>query len=615
MPAALERCVRHVMDQGEPEDHAWAICNASGAGKLAETATDAEVQECVKAYQATQRTKGKAAAPAKRKVHLVFPITKIDEERREVWGYATVEGDGPDRQGDITEYEGSKQAFAAWSGYFEKISGGQSLGNVREMHRPSAVGKAIAWEPDDQKKAILLGLKVIDDAAWDKTKARVYNGLSIGANPTKEKRERRKGRMVNVIKEYDLVEVSLVDNPANPEAVLTMVKMDPQPAEEGPPPGDSPANYGRDLAAPTLAERFKAALLPLKGKVISETPSILPALRGLEMIAAAIDSELYEAAPLGGALPEGEKADVATLVAAAESLLDFILGEFQEVVRAISAPEGVVTKEAAAMLEQLTAIAKMLTPGALKKVMADEDTVKNLTAMHTMGHALTDATQLMGASCAKGICKVSGQGNEDAADNKPPDKGEPTDQTAPPQDKETGKPSDEEKVAGAGTEKLDAAPDLDKEKAPGGKTDGPEGGAPGRQPAPEGASVGKAAAPAKKGGEAEEGEASRSLRKLQEVVEGAMAAVQKAVASIDARVKRVEDQPASVGRPVAAPVEKSIGGVGGAQDAGPAALSAALNKMAEEEPDPQLKMALSMKAATLGVKAIQTSATPPTRRG
>ena len=62
-------------------------------------------------------------------IHINIPITKIDEEQRMVWGYATVEE--VDAHGEIIGYEASKQAFPNW------------LGNIREMHGSVAIGKRI----------------------------------------------------------------------------------------------------------------------------------------------------------------------------------------------------------------------------------------------------------------------------------------------------------------------------------------------------------------------------------------------------------------------------------------------------------------------------------------
>lgn len=151
-------------------------------------------------------------------MHLNIPISKIDEEKRMVWGYATVEE--IDKHGEIIGYEASKTAFAAWPG------------NIREMHGDKAVGKGIEVEFDDKNKGVWLGAYVSESAdgenAWIKVKEKILNGFSIGGRindwtTTKQKVEGEEKDVV-MITDYDLSEVSLVDNPACPSAVFQMVK-------------------------------------------------------------------------------------------------------------------------------------------------------------------------------------------------------------------------------------------------------------------------------------------------------------------------------------------------------------------------------------------------------
>ena len=58
-------------------------------------------------------------------LRLSMPISKIDQERRIVSGFATL--DNLDRQNDIVTAEASMKAFSNFKG------------NIREMHQPSAV--------------------------------------------------------------------------------------------------------------------------------------------------------------------------------------------------------------------------------------------------------------------------------------------------------------------------------------------------------------------------------------------------------------------------------------------------------------------------------------------
>lgn len=153
-----------------------------------------------------------------RAIHLNIPISKIDEEQRKVWGFATVEE--IDAHGEIIGYDASKKAFANW------------IGNIREMHGPVAVGKAFEIEYDDKAKGVWLGAKISESAdgqnAWQKIKEGILAGYSIGGmmNDYETIQMTVDGVKKDVLKitDYTLGEVSLVDNPACPSALLEMVK-------------------------------------------------------------------------------------------------------------------------------------------------------------------------------------------------------------------------------------------------------------------------------------------------------------------------------------------------------------------------------------------------------
>lgn len=154
----------------------------------------------------------------KKPLHITIPITKVDEEQRMVYGYATVEE--LDSHGEIITYEASKKAFSNW------------IGNIREMHKDIAVGKAIDIEFDDTEKGIWISAKISEsedgENAWIKVKEGVLAGFSIGGRVNDAKMQQMmiddKKKMVNVITDYDLGETSLVDNPAVASAVFQMVK-------------------------------------------------------------------------------------------------------------------------------------------------------------------------------------------------------------------------------------------------------------------------------------------------------------------------------------------------------------------------------------------------------
>ena len=65
---------------------------------------------------------------------LFAQISKIDEEQRMVWGYATTEA--RDSQGEIVTLDCIK---SAWEDYMK-------FANIREMHQSKAIGKAMEME-------------------------------------------------------------------------------------------------------------------------------------------------------------------------------------------------------------------------------------------------------------------------------------------------------------------------------------------------------------------------------------------------------------------------------------------------------------------------------------
>jgi hypothetical protein len=146
-------------------------------------------------------------------VRLSMPIGKVDVERRVVSGFATL--DNVDKQGDVVDTSASLTAFKNFRG------------NLREMHQPSAVGKVVSFKEDKyfdpQTKKFYSGVYVSAyvskgaQDAWEKVLDGTYSGFSIGGNIKKFDDIYNEGmdKAVRMIKEYELHELSLVDNPAN----------------------------------------------------------------------------------------------------------------------------------------------------------------------------------------------------------------------------------------------------------------------------------------------------------------------------------------------------------------------------------------------------------------
>jgi phage head maturation protease len=138
---------------------------------------------------------------------LFAPITKIDEAQHMVFGYASTEA--LDSQGEIVRREALEAALPDY----------MRFANIREMHQPSAVGVATEAELDD--RGLFLAAHIVDPVAWEKVTAGVYKGFSIGGRVVERDQAQK-----HVITGVKLSEISLVDRPANPEAVFTMFKAD-----------------------------------------------------------------------------------------------------------------------------------------------------------------------------------------------------------------------------------------------------------------------------------------------------------------------------------------------------------------------------------------------------
>jgi HK97 family phage prohead protease len=130
-----------------------------------------------------------------------WPIAKLDAEQRMVWGYASTEAE--DDQGETV----ARGALSAALDDYMRFA------NIREMHQPSAVGVATEATVDD--RGLYVAARIVDGEAWDKVVAGVYKGFSIGGRVTA--RDPADRRLITGLR---LNEISLVDRPANPEAVF-----------------------------------------------------------------------------------------------------------------------------------------------------------------------------------------------------------------------------------------------------------------------------------------------------------------------------------------------------------------------------------------------------------
>lgn len=153
-----------------------------------------------------------------------IPFEKIDAERRTVEGFATL--DNIDSAGEIVDFEASREAFKNW------------IGNIREMHGPKAVGKALEFQEKEKETdgQVYHGIYVkayISKGAqdtWEKILDGTLKGFSLGGRVLEKRPEIIKSdgpfsrRQIIRITKYSLGELSVVDNPANPLALFDNIR-------------------------------------------------------------------------------------------------------------------------------------------------------------------------------------------------------------------------------------------------------------------------------------------------------------------------------------------------------------------------------------------------------
>lgn len=154
--------------------------------------------------------------------NLFIPITKIDAERREVWGWGAVEE--RDNSDEIMDYNSSKPLWMEWSQKAQKRSGGKSLGNLRAMHQPIAAGKLIDLRPDDNKKGFFVGARIVDDNEWKKVQQGVYTGFSVGGSYQRRWMDYNQPGVTRYTAKPS--EISIVDSPCIPSATFEVIKAD-----------------------------------------------------------------------------------------------------------------------------------------------------------------------------------------------------------------------------------------------------------------------------------------------------------------------------------------------------------------------------------------------------
>ncbi len=156
------------------------------------------------------------------RINFSMPIQKVDKEKRVISGWATLEM--LDKQGDIVGIDASVNAFKRFRG------------NIREQHTPLAVGKMISFKQDryfdkdtgQAHNGIYVDVYISKGAedTWHKINEKILTGFSIGGRIKESDDIYTKGAEgpARFIKDYELDELSVVDNPACPAADIVSIQ-------------------------------------------------------------------------------------------------------------------------------------------------------------------------------------------------------------------------------------------------------------------------------------------------------------------------------------------------------------------------------------------------------
>jgi len=154
----------------------------------------------------------------KEKFQVFMPFDKVDEEKREVWGYGC-RFDKPYEPpfSDLMEPEAMSKALPEWLEWR----------NIREMHGGAC---GTAFHVSVEKKGVMIGVRVSKGAesTWKKIKDGTLKGFSIGGAVLERGKKELNGKTYPTIKECEIEEWSLVDRPAGGKAcAIRLVRRKP----------------------------------------------------------------------------------------------------------------------------------------------------------------------------------------------------------------------------------------------------------------------------------------------------------------------------------------------------------------------------------------------------
>jgi hypothetical protein len=128
-----------------------------------------------------------------------------------LWAYGIATSEAIDSYGTVFSMAATREAAKDWDKWR----------NLRDMHDPKVAGVVPIIELTNTEMRI--GAKILDSETEKKADAGGYKGFSIRFGDDYDGHwEVRDGRDVFIFTRYELVEISLVDRPSNPEALITL---------------------------------------------------------------------------------------------------------------------------------------------------------------------------------------------------------------------------------------------------------------------------------------------------------------------------------------------------------------------------------------------------------
>ncbi len=197
--------------------------------------------------------------------HVYASITKSEkQDDGTLLVTGSVSDDTLDVDQQIADADWLKTAIPAWF---------RNGGNIREMHLPIAAG--VATEYAEQGHTIVA--KVVDASSVRKVEQGVLKGFSIGIKRPRVVLDKAAsgGRIVG----GDVIEVSLVDRPANPSCILTLAKAATPGVELDPADFDEPTGLVKveelaDTELPTPAAEEAPTDLPTAGDISEKAAGV-----------------------------------------------------------------------------------------------------------------------------------------------------------------------------------------------------------------------------------------------------------------------------------------------------------------------------------------------------